>query len=280
MGIAASLAWLPVLIALALALHAALAAAVKGVMSASRPLTGSEPTTATYERRVHSTADPAMLQVVGAAAAAGLVAWLGVVVDSGWFWLLGLLVLGGAVALDLLRWERVATSPVALYVQRGLAGEPRRIRFEDVLDLRIEESDSRVFTLRGGLNNQVARLWLRLPDQKALALPLTDADRGLDGVEAVANQIRSRKAQMDSRHDMARAEAEAERAAREAALAGPSADAEQRLALQRLRQKALAPDALEARPAAKPSGAGSGSGSPSGAAPGAGMGPDAGLRSR
>jgi hypothetical protein len=231
-----------VLVALALGLHAVLAAAVKGVLSAARPLTGSEPTTASYERRVHSTADPAALQVLGAAAAAGLVAWLGVAVGSGWFWLLGALALAGAVALDLVRWERVATSPVALYVQRGIAGEPRRIRFEDVLDLRVEESDSRVFTLRGGLNNRVARLWLRLPDQKALALPVTDADRGLEGVEAVANQIRSRKAQMDSRQDMARAEAEAARAARDAALAGPSADAEQRLALQRLRQKALAPD--------------------------------------
>ncbi|MCU0775845.1 MAG: hypothetical protein MUC74_15515 [Ideonella sp.] len=247
-----TLLMLPVLVGLGLGAHALLAGAAKGVIASARPVTDDEPTTAHYERRVYRTADAAMLQVAAVAAAAGGLAWLGVALDAGWPWALALLALGAAVALDLNRWERVGTSPTAVWVQRGVRGRPHRIPLEQVLDLRVEEEDVGGFTLRHGTHNRVARLWLRLPDQKALALPVTDADQGLEGVEAVANQIRSRKAQMDSRHDMARAEAEASRRAREAAAAGPSPDAEARLALRRLREKALDPSGGAARPDAPP----------------------------
>jgi hypothetical protein len=238
-----TLLMLPVMVGLGLGTHAVLAGAAKGVIASARPVTGDEPTTAHYERRVYRTADPAMLQVAGVAAAAGVLAWLGVALGAGWPWALALLALVAAIALDLQRWERVGASPTAVWVQRGVRGDPRRIPYEQVLDLRVEEEEIGGFTLRHGTSNRIARLWLRLPDHKAVALPVTDADHGLDGVEAVANQIRSRKAQMDSRHDMARAEAEAARRAREAAAAGPSADAEARLALRRLREKALDPSA-------------------------------------
>jgi hypothetical protein len=244
---------LPVLVGLGLGAHALLAGAVKGVIASARPVTGDESMTAHYERRVYRTADAAMLQVAGVAAAAGGLAWLGVALGAGWPWALALLALGAAVALDLNRWERVGTSPTAVWVQRGVRGRPHRIPLEQVLDLRVEEEDVGGFTLRHGTHNRVARLWLRLPDQKALALPVTDAGQGLEGMEAVANQIRSRKAQMDSRHDIARAEADASRRAREAAAAGPSPDAEARLALRRLREKALDPSAGGApRPDAPP----------------------------
>jgi hypothetical protein len=249
---------LPVMVGLGLGVHAGLAAAAKGVIASAWPVTGSEPTTAYYERRVYRTADPAMLQVAGVAAAAGVCAWLGVALGAAWPWLLALAVLGAAVVLDLQRWERVGTSPSGVWVQRGVKGEPRRLPFEQILDLRVEEEDVRGFTLRHGLSNRVARLWLRLPDRQALALPVTDADQGLEGVEAVANQIRSRKAQMDSRQDLARAEAEAQRRAREAAEAGPSAEAEARLALRRMRERALDPAAAPPTRAGDPTGAGPG----------------------
>lgn len=245
---------LPVMVALGLGAHAVIAGAAKGVIASARPVTGDEPTTAHYERRVYRTADPSMLQVAATAGGAGLLAWLGVALGAGWPWGLALAGLAVAVMLDLQRWERVGASPTAVWVQRGVRGEPRRIPYEQVLDLRVEEEDVGGLTLRHGTRNRVARLWLRLPDQKAVALPVTDADQGLEGVEAVANQIRSRKAQMDSRHDMARAEAEAARRAREAAAAGPSADAEARLALRRMREKALDPSAGGVAP--PPSGAG------------------------
>ena len=111
---------LPMSLAAAGAAHFLLSRGVKAVLWSVSPLATGEPQAYTYERDVWRTAEPEMLQVVVAVLASGLVMWIGAV--NGWTWLavLGAAAWFGALAFDLLRWERVAVSASNLWFQRGL----------------------------------------------------------------------------------------------------------------------------------------------------------------
>jgi hypothetical protein len=190
---------LPFLAAIGLALHAVLARGVKAVLWSWAPLATGEPEAATYERRVYHTADRPMLFVLAAAVGAGLLMWLGLA--SGWalLWWLGALGVVGAVALDVLLWERVAVSAHNLWFQRGFRNKVHQVDLENIRDLSVEESESRSFTLRHGTRNRLVRLSVRMHDKRVVALPKTDAHGGFEAVEAVANFLRMRLQQIRDR---------------------------------------------------------------------------------
>jgi hypothetical protein len=240
---------LPVMLALGIAGHAVLARGVKAVLWSWAPLATGEPEAASYDRRVYHTADRPMLQVLAAAAAAGLLLWLGLA--SGWalFWWGGVLGVIGAVALDVLLWERVAVSAHNLWFQRGFRNKVHQVDLENIRDLTVDETEARGFTLRHGTDNRVVRLSVRMHDKRVVALPKTDARRSLEAVEAVANYLRMRLQQM---HDRALSRGrpavhELPPAGSLSAATGPQEE-DLRRALARLRAQAAA-----AKPAAKSS---------------------------
>lgn len=251
-SVAINVVMLPVLLAFAVALHALIARSLKTVLAAARPLASGEPEACGYERHVYHTAAPQMLGVVAAALAAGLVLWLAYITGSGWLGALGVLGILVAVALDLWWWERVTASASYLWFQRGLRGHVHQVLFDNIRDLSVDETEGVGFTLRYGRDNAVCRLMLRLNDKHMVALPKTDARKGLADVEAVANHVRARKQQADDRRLLSEAQARAAQAAAAAAQAAPSPDAERLLELRRLRQKALSPDLPPAVPPAVP----------------------------
>jgi len=233
---------LPFLLALALAAHAVIARAVKAVLWSWSPLATGEPEAFTYERRVYHTADAAMMQIVAIACVAGVLFWLGMATGSGWLWTAGVLVLLGAVAVDVFRWERVATSANNLWFQRGFGRNVHQVAIENIRDLSVEETEARGFTLRHGTRNRFARLQLRMADKRVVALPKTDAYTGLDAVEAVANHLRMRLQQLEDRQALRRSSHEATATAQAVAERPPGGEDELQLALKRLRKGALAPD--------------------------------------
>ncbi len=246
MDLISSVLTLPMSVAVAGAAHYLFSRAVKAVLWSVSPLATGEPQAYTYERDVWRTAEPGTLQIVVAVLASGVVVWLGAV--TGWKWLSGLGVLAwfGALALDLLRWERVAVSANNLWFQRGLRERVHQVAYENIRDAHIEEKDAGGFTLRHGRDNRVCRLQVRMKDKRVVALPKTDAHSGLGAVEEVANQLRQRLRHLEDREAMKRSEAAAREAAQQAALAPPSADADLKQALRKLRAGALAPDVPKA----------------------------------
>jgi hypothetical protein len=233
---------LPVALAFGVALHAVISRAVKAVLSSARPLASGEPEAFGYDRRVYHTAAPQMLAVIGVALAAGLLMWLAYITGWGWLGGLGLLVVLGAVGLDLWWWERVTASATYLWFQRGWAGHVHQLLIDNIAEITVDEAEVGGFTLRRGRRNVVCRLTLRLKDKSVVKLPKTDAYNSLADVEAVANHVRMRHQQAEDRRALSDAEKRAETAAAEAAKAKPSRDAAMLLELRRLRQKALAPD--------------------------------------
>ncbi|WP_395691646.1 hypothetical protein [Piscinibacter sp.] len=237
---------LPMSLAAAGAAHFLLSRGVKAVLWSVSPLATGEPQAYTYERDVWRSAEPEMLQVVIAVLASGLLVWIGAVM--GWHWLMGLGVAAwfGALALDLLRWERVAVSASNLWFQRGLRERVHQIAYENIRDVHVEEKEAGGFTLRHGRNNRVCRLQVRMKDKRIVALPKTDAFSGLGDVEEVANQLRQRLRHMEDREAMQRSEAAAHEAARHAADTPTGGDDELRRALNTLRAGALAPNVPKA----------------------------------
>ena len=234
---------LPFLLALGAAAHSLLDRAVKAVLWVCSPLATGEPEAATYERRVYHTADPKMTQIVAVALGSGLLVWLGAA--TGWSWLygIGVLTLFAAVGLDIWRWERVSASANHLWFQRGFGGTVHQVEIENIRDLSVEEFDVGGLTLRRGKHNRIARLQVRMNDKRVIALPKTDAETGLDDVEAVANHLRLRLLQREDREALRRSSSLGSKAA-SAAGAAPSSgkDAELRHALRLLRKNALGPD--------------------------------------
>ena len=143
------------------------------------------------------------------------------------------MVLGGAVLLDVLRWERVAASAQNLWFQRGFRSTVRQVALENIRDVSVEESEANGFTLRHGTHNRFVRLSVRMADKRVVALPKTDAYTGLDAVEAVANHLRLRLTQHLCNRDRSRQTGTP--AAPEAAKAQ---EAELRRALRKLRGRA------------------------------------------
>ncbi len=246
MDLLSSVLTLPMSVAAAGAAHYLVSRGVKAVLWSVSPLATGEPQAYTYERDVWRTAEPAVLQVVIAVLASGLVVWLGAV--AGWKWLSGLGVLAwfGALALDLLRWERVAVSANNLWFQRGLRERVHQVAYENIRDVHIEEKDAEGLTLRRGRDNRVCRLQVRMKDKRMVALPKTDAHSGLGDVEELANQLRQRVRHLEDREAMKRSEASAHDAAQRAAEAPAAGDAELKQALRKLRAGALAPEVPKA----------------------------------
>jgi hypothetical protein len=119
------------------------------------------------------------------------------------------------------------------------------LAIDNIRDLAVDEEDDPGLTLRSlipGRRNTVCRLRLRLQDKRIVALPRTDAARGLADVESVANHVRLRKQQAADQNALASSTEAASRAVREALDAEPSLDREMVAELKRLRKKALAPD--------------------------------------
>ena len=231
---------LPFLVALGVAAHALAARLVKAVLWAWSPLAIGEAEAFSYERHVYHTADAAMLQVIGLAAAAGFAAWAGLVLETAWAAAVAVPLFVGALALDLLRWERVAASASALWFQRGFFGKVHQIDAENIRDVSVEETEVGGFTLRHGFHNRLARLKVRMNDKRVAALPKTDAARGLDAVEAVANHMRLRMDQLRQRRATKMSPAEASAAAAAAAAEPRSDDDDLRRTLRRLRREAAA----------------------------------------
>ena len=189
---------LPFLVAISIASHAVLSRGVKAVLWSWAPLATGEPEAASYDRRVYHTADRPMLQVLAVAAAAGVLLWLGVAIGGALFWWAGVLGVLGAVAFDVLVWERVAVSAHNLWFQRGFRNKVHQVDLENIRDLSVEQMEARGFTLRHGRRNSLVRLSVRMNDKRVVALPKTDA-AGLPAVEAVAEFLRMRLQQIRDR---------------------------------------------------------------------------------
>jgi hypothetical protein len=246
---ATALLTLPLAVAAAGFAHGLASRAVKAVLGAASPVPQGELQAYGYERDPWRSAEPALWPVVGLALLAGLPLWAAFVWRSGaWFGValvLGLL----ALALDVLRWQRVAAGASALWVQRGFWSERERIDLERVRDVAVDETDTRGFTFRRGTANRLCRLTVRMKDRSELQLPATDAHSGLEAVEAVANQVRQRMRHLEHREELKASQAQADKAVAAVQADGerPSAaDAELRAALKKLRRGALAPDVPKA----------------------------------
>ena len=232
---------LPFLVAFGIAGHALVSRVVKVVLWAWRPLATGEPEAASYERKVLHTADRPMLEVLGLSGVAGFVGWLALGTGFFWLWVAALLLLAGALALDLLRWERVAVGANNLWFQRGLRSTVRQVALENIRDVAVQESESRLFTLRHGRGNRLVRLAVRMADKRVVALPKTDAyGGGREAVEAVADHLHLRLAQLRAR--------EASERSRPAASASPmlqppAGEDELRRAVRRLRRGTASPQA-------------------------------------
>ena len=236
------------MLGLALGLHWLLTRAAKALAWSAQPLATGEAEACRYERRVYHTAHPEMLQVIALAVGAGLLFWCALQWGPRWLWTLGLVALAGAVALDLLRWERVSASANFLWSQRGLRGSVTQVAIERIEELSVEEEDVGGFTLRHGTHNRLCRLGVLLSDQQSVELPWTDAATGLDDVEAMANHLRARQLISSDGQSLQRAADQATAAARAAAQQPSSHDAEMLRELKRLRRGALAPDLPKAAP--------------------------------
>lgn len=229
------------MLAIAVAGHVLLSRAAKALASAVYPLASGEPEVGGYERRVYSTADRAMLEVVGVVLTAGVLMWVGMT-WSGWVGFLGVLTLIGAVALDMTRWEHVTASANFIWFQRGFGRKVHQVAIENIRDVTVSESEVKGFTPRHLNRNRTCRLNMRMKDKRVVALPKTDAHGELEAVEALANHIRTRQQLIDDRAATKRAGDEGSAATARIAAQPVSTDRELMRELKRLRQKAQSPD--------------------------------------
>lgn len=243
---------LPFALALAVGLHIVLGRAAKAVAGSVSPLARGEPEAGGYQRHVYGTAHRAMLEVVALVLAAGALMWVGMAWSALWAMALGVLMLFGAVGLDLHRWERVTVSANYVWFQRGLGQTVHQVAIENIRDVAVTEDEAPGFTLRHLNHNRVCRLTMRMSDKRVVALPKTDAEAGLDAVEEVANLIRTRQGLMEGLQSLAKSETEASRAAALARQTPSVRDREMVRELKRLRQQALSPELPQATPSVGP----------------------------
>jgi hypothetical protein len=203
-GLASFSTWLllPFLVAFAVAGHILIGRGTKALTASFQPLASGELELAGYDRNVYGTSDRAMLEVVAVPIVAGLVIWLGVALSFGWLIFVGILGVLGAVAFDMVRWERVSVSASYVWFQRGVTGKVHQVAIENIRDVSVVEEDGTLPTLRHRNDNRVCRLLMRMTDKRAVALPKTDAETQLEAVENAANQIRWRlQALLDKQND-------------------------------------------------------------------------------
>lgn len=256
---------LPLCLGLALLIHLGLASLVRGVIASFEPLARDEAPIAEAARANLWTADARDHRLWWLLLCTGLVLWLSLSVSAGLL-LLAPLLLGAGVFVDLQHWTRVVVSPSAVWRQDGWRQPVERWPMGRIVDLRVEEADGRGWSLRGPWAGPLAALWLRDADADAVLLLVTDAARGHEGLETVANQIRlrlaegARQAAQGAAWTHATALAEASLAAAQMAAERPStpegrAAAEARLARQRQRERALDPVPVPAAPGGRRSAA-------------------------
>ena len=233
---------LPFMLAIAVAAHVLLGRGAKALAAVVSPLASGQLEISGYERRVYGTADRAMLEVVGAVIASGLVMWVGVAWGLGWVTFAGVLVLLGAVGFDLYRWERVTVSASYVWFQRGIGHKVHQVAIENIRDVTVTEADAPGFTLRHLNHNRVCRLSMRMNDKRVVALPKTDAQSELEAVETLANHIRTRQQLAGDREAVKKSSDRGTQAAAEVANQPASVDREMMRELKRLRQRATAPD--------------------------------------
>jgi hypothetical protein len=236
---------LPFLLAIAVAGHVLLSRAAKAIASSARPLATGETEMGGYERRVYTSTERAMLEVVALAVAAGVVLWIGTTWGYGWVTALGVLMVLGAVGLDLARWERVTVSASYVWFQRGLGHKVHQVAIENIRDVTVVETEVEGFSPRYLNRNRVCRLNMRMKDKRVVALPKTDAFAELEAVEALANNIRTRQQLLGDRESVKRSSsAGSEAAARIASIPSSGTDREMMRELKRLRQQAQGPTDL------------------------------------
>jgi len=233
---------LPFMLAIAVAGHVLLARGTKAVWSATKPLASGQPEIAGYERRVYASTERAMLEVVALVLASGVVLWVGMAWSLGWVGFIGALMLLGAVALDLRRWERVTVSAHYVWFQRGLGHKVHQVAIENIRDVSVSEADAEGYSLRHLNRNRVCRLTMRMQDKRVVALPKTDAHGELEALETLANNIRIRMQLAGDRDAVKRSGDKGTEAAAAAAQQTSSVDREMLRELKRLRQRATAPD--------------------------------------
>lgn len=233
---------LPFMLAIAVAAHVLLGRGAKALAAVVSPLASGQLEISGYERRVYGTADRAMLEVVGAVIASGLVMWVGVAWGLGWVTFVGVLALLGAVGFDLYRWERVTVSASFVWFQRGIGHKVHQVAIENIRDVTVTEADAPGFTLRHLNRNRVCRLSMRMNDKRVVALPKTDAQSELEAVETLANHIRTRQQLAGDREAVKKSSDRGTQAAAEVANQPASVDREMMRELKRLRQRATAPD--------------------------------------
>lgn len=230
------------MLAIAVAGHVLLGRGAKALAAVISPLASGQPEISGYERRVYSTADRAMLEVVGAVLASGIVMWVGVAWSIGWLSFIGFLMLLGAVAFDLYRWERVTVSANFVWFQRGLGHKVHQVAIENIHDVTVTESDAPGFTPRHLNRNRTCRLSMRMNDKRVVALPKTDAYGELEAVETLANHIRTRQQLAGDRQAVKRSSDRGSEVAADVAKQPSTVDREMLRELKRLRQGATAPD--------------------------------------
>lgn len=233
---------LPFLLALAVAGHVLLSRGAKAIAAAASPLATGELEVGGYERRVYTTAERAMLEIVALVLASGVVMWVGMTWNLVWVDLLGVLMLLGAVALDLARWERVTVSANYVWFQRGFGRKVHQVAIENIRDVTVVESDVQGFTPRHLNRNRMCRLNMRMKDKRVVALPKTDAHGELEAVEALANHIRTRQQLAGDREAVKRSGAQGSEAAARVAQEPATNDKELMRELKRLRQRAQEPN--------------------------------------
>lgn len=243
---ATSILALPFLLALAVGLHVVAGRGLKALVASMMPLASGQPESGGYSRSVYGTPDRAMLEVVGLVLASGLVMWIGSTWSWGWIIFLGVLMLVGALALDLHRWERVTVSANYVWFQRGLGSTVHQVAIENIHDVNVTEEDAEGFSPRHLTANRVCRLTMRMSDKRVVALPKTDAYTDLEAVETLANLIRTRQQLADARQAVKRSGDRGSEAAAAAAAEPPTKDKEMMRELRRLRQRAQAPDGVPA----------------------------------
>jgi hypothetical protein len=230
------------MLAIAVAGHVLLGRGAKALAAVVAPLASGQLEISGYERRVYGTADRAMLEVVGAVIASGLVMWVGVAWSIGWVTFIGFLVLLGAVGFDLYRWERVTVSASYVWFQRGIGHKVHQVAIENIHDVTVTEAEAPGFTLRHLNRNRVCRLSMRMKDKRVVALPKTDAQSELEAVETLANHIRTRQQLAGDRDAVKKSSDRGTQVAAEVAKQPASVDREMMRELKRLRQGATAPN--------------------------------------
>jgi hypothetical protein len=200
---------------------------------------------------VYHTADRPMLEIVGLAAGAGLVLWWPSA--TGWAACgpLAFVLLGVAVAVDVLRWERVAVSAHNLWFQRGYRSRVHQVALENIRDVRSRRAKATASPCATAATT--ARAAARAHEGQARRRLAQDRRAsGVDAVEAVANHLRMRLAQMRDR-EPARACCAAATAPRPSAGRAGGRAAPALCRLRRKRRPASAAEAATRRTAPAPS---------------------------